>query len=274
MRYLYVIIVIFFLFGCNRKDDSTSSNEYAAKFVRELNKSDTFRYEFPLGRDGKPDSLTYDYLKNFGEETGIPSLEKGYDSIAIQIRFECFLFNRIKIVTLRHNREKWSAELAEIEGHFNEITGTNESFSKVVVYEDPKSGWIKFINDIFDLKVLTIEDATDLPGYKPGRVNDGCAIDVCLTTKNTYRYYYYNNPDAYSEFWQANNMVAIEKLLYSEFSVLSEWDEELMARLRKNREEKESRLKEDGKSGKLPKVIEVTLDDIPDTIGPVQKDER
>lgn len=42
-----IVFISFLFLSCNQKDDLAEPDAYAAKFITELNTSDTFRYEFP-----------------------------------------------------------------------------------------------------------------------------------------------------------------------------------------------------------------------------------
>ncbi|HMU46025.1 MAG TPA: hypothetical protein PKC72_06635 [Chitinophagaceae bacterium] len=224
MRILISFTIIAFLISCHSKDDSAEPNEYAAKFVKELNTSDTFRYEFPLDSSyftNDIDSFQYHSKKNYEKWLRLKSLEKGIDSIEIRISHGCALESRWWMIIFNHDKHKWVAEIFLVKDRFNLVEEKIDSASRTIKYDKPKSGWVNFINKLFELKLLTIEHETIIPKKEYNSPADGCGISFEVATKNSYRHYSYNNPELQSnKFWQIKNMIAIEKLLYNEFEEL------------------------------------------------------
>lgn len=210
------------------KDDSAVPNEYAAAYVRNINPTDTFLRDFPVKESGKFDSLRLFYLTRFEKSLGLKSLDKGFDSIQIHILFGWSIISRDKLIILTHNGKKWNAELLEVEQHYNPVKDEIDSISRRIAYPTPKSGWVKFINKLFELKVLTIEDCHKIPGFNNSLPTDATGIDIEIATKTAYRFYGYIEPDDYiDKYWQAANIVAIKNLMYAEFSVIKNWDKEV-----------------------------------------------
>lgn len=237
MKYLFAILFSVILLSCKQKDDAGVPNEYAAEFVRELNDRDSFLYEVPSSRSKKYDSILLEQKKAIEEDLGLLPLDKGFDSIQLRIFIGGFVESN-KLVILKHAEKKWSAELIMYGEIFREAKWVYKYKILKKLSANPKSGWRKFINDLFKLKILTIQDPHQINGFEFGRVFDGWGIDVIMATKNVYRKFGYGNPDEYPEYWQAVNMVEINNLLFEEFETLQEWkkeDEEKIRRIRGSR---------------------------------------
>jgi hypothetical protein len=254
--------ILLFLFccgfvACTTKDDSAVQNEYAADYIKNLNLSDTFLYDIPIDSRGEIDSFSLNDLNNFERLTGLKSISKGFDSIEIRIAFVCYMKGPEKMVILRNQNKRWDAELSEIYPYSDGALSWRglDSIKRKIVYERPKSGWIKFINQLFDLKILTIEHEFKIPGFQYQSVMDGCAISVEVSTENVYRFYGFANPKLYTkQHWQATNMIAIEKLLYNEFKTLGIWDKETEHQTKMRIKELENRHKNGTKKVKIEEI--------------------
>jgi len=269
MKVILYFLLSISLLSCKSKDDSAAPNEYAAKFVKQLNPTDTFLFDFPVDKNGQYDSRTKHLLDEFDQQLGLPSLEKGFDSIQIRFGYSYEMDGTEKLVILKNDGKKWIAELSEVYVHFDPVKFKIDSsrITRKIAYRSPKSGWVKFINKLFDLKILTIEDNDKIPGFKPSYAMDGWGIGIELATKKAYRFYNYDNPDMYANrYWQAKNVIAIKDLLYHEFSILSKWDKEKEEKRKIRMAEKERQLNEESKSGKKVKIQEVNLKNPADTI--------
>lgn len=241
MRLLYTISFLFLLFSCNHKDDAAEPNEYAAKFVRELNTSDTFLFDFPFfynRRIEKIDSTYYYQRQEFERMLGLQDLKNGVDSIHIRMGYEVVLMSEFLMLELTNKEKKWIAEVSLIKSHFNIEKERVDSFSRIVKTDSPKSGWIKLINRLFELKVLTLEDEKIIPRDKYVSVADGDGIDFEIATSNAFRAYGYSNPEVQSkDFFQVRNILEIKKLLFSEFGLLNKWDKQIDENFKKGIEE-------------------------------------
>jgi hypothetical protein len=246
------------ILSCKTKDDSSVPNEYAAKFIKELNPTDTFLFDFSVNKKGVFDTLDWYYLKEFEKHLELPSLEKGFDSIQIRIDFDCVRNTRESLVILTNDGKGWMAELSNVHYHYSENMKV-DSITREVINAIPKSGWINFINELFDLKILTIEDNYKIPGFEYSVPNDGCGIGIEVATKNVYRFYSYDNPSLYDEkHWQAANVIAIQNLLYEEFDILKIWDNQTEEARIKYVAEKERKREENRKSGKKVIIYQIT----------------
>ncbi len=258
MKAFFIFLLSLILLSCKTKDDSAVPNEYAAKLVRLLNPTDTFLYDFPVNKEGKFDSLNQQLLNEFEGYLDLKPLENGFDSIQIRIDFDCVKNTRESLIILTNDRKKWIAELSNIHYHYSE-NGKVDSISREFINTIPKSGWVKFINKLFDLKILTIEDNHKIPDFEYYMPADGCGIWIEIATKNVYRCYGYDNPSFYdTKYWQTANVIAIQNLLYEEFNILNIWDEQTEKALLKYVAEKERKREENRRSGKKGIIYEIT----------------
>lgn len=225
-RYLTLLISIsvFVIHSC-KEDDSAKPNVYAAKLVSQLNVTDTFLFNFPL-ENGQFDTIAMSYLRWQEGSLKLPSLQKGFDSLQIRIWYGCDMSGD-RLVRLIHDGKNWKAELSELikEGGGNEGEAklTDISFSRTIQTRSPESGWIKFIDSLFKLKILTLPNEYDIPNFDLQLPTDGCGVGIEIATKNAYRCYAYRNPDIY-DYWQTKNVVQILKLLSAEFNI-TQWPE-------------------------------------------------
>lgn len=236
-------------------DKSNEEPNYeAAAYVSGLNRSDTFRYEFAVDRKGQLDSFHYDSKARIEKLLRLSSLEKGFDSIQIRINYACVMGDEMLVIlTNKHN--KWSAEISKLTYHYNytneETGGVLDSMSRTIKYCTPESGWRNFINKLFELKILSIEDNYKIPGFYYAMPTDGCGIVIEIATKNVYRFYSYDNPDMYSgQYWQAKNVLDIVRFINKELAIKTRYP---------NEEEYSEQIID---STKQPKIPEIELQDI------------
>lgn len=271
MRLLVFILFSAFLVSCYSKDDAAEPNEYAARFVRGLNTSDTFRLDIGGPRHPTKKTIDSSFLitqEQYKRWTGLSSLKHGADSIEIRVDYGVALFSEYVMIILRHDRHKWTARILRIKEHFNIEKERVDSISVKAKYDRPNSGWVKFINELFDLKILTIDHQNIIPLEEYSSASDGDGLGFEFATKNVFRFYYYSNPEIQNKkFWQVRNVLAIKKLLYQEFDVLRKTDESIeydfKSGVKKRLKELEERNK---KKSPVIKQTEITIENIPDTI--------
>jgi hypothetical protein len=147
---------------------------------------------------------------------GLESTEKGFDSVQIRIWYDCINTPHF-LVGLKNTNGKWKAELCRII-YPPTWQRSGDSISGKIIQGSPKSGWPKFISQLFNLKILTLPNDYEIPNFKYDAVTDGCGAEVEIATKNTYRFYAYNNPELY-KYWQTKNILLILKLINEEFEI-------------------------------------------------------
>lgn len=274
MRVLYTISLLFLLFSCNHKDDASEPNEYAAKFIKELNTSDTFLFEFPFfysHRTEKIDSINYFQRQRFNRMLSLQDIQNGVDSIHIRMVYEIVLIPEFLMLELTNREKKWMAEVSLIKSHFNIKEEKVDSFSRIVRTDFPKSGWIKLINKLFELKILTLEDERVISRDKYVAIADGDGIDFEIATSNVFRAYGYSNPEyQLKDNLQIRNIIEIKKLLFSEFGLLNKWYKQIIDDFERGTEEdgNEEKIKnhnsENRSKGNI-KINEMTIQDVGDT---------
>jgi hypothetical protein len=177
-----------FLCSCQH-DDSSSPNPYAAKILAQLNPTDTFLYERP-----KWDPIDSQIQKHQLTYLRLESLEKGFDSVQVRIWYGCPLGPGDLLIILKNSKSKWEAEVCKI-AYPQTWKHWGDSIARITFKGSPKSGWTKFINQLFDLSILTLPDEKQLKNLHYGIPTDGCWVEVEIATKNSYRQYGYGNPD-------------------------------------------------------------------------------
>ena len=245
-----------------KENDSAKPNLYAAEILSQLNVADTFLFDF-MQKDGTLDTSSLEYLRWQEKWLDLPSLHKGFDSIQIRIWYGCFLTGD-RLVALIHNGQRWKSEISELIFHGGGEQGPSrypDSVTRVTHFKNPESGWISFIDSLFTLKILTLPNDYDIPGFIPNYPMDGCGIAFEISTRNAYRCYSYANPDLYDH-WQVKNVLRIINLLSSEFNI-TEWPERSPT--------KEDEEKRKSKSDSIITIRELTLPE--DTLNSAKKKE-
>jgi len=211
-------LLLAILTSCTSQDDAAVPNAYAARFVRELNTSDTFWFEFPFSfndRLNKIDSSNFFQRRNFEKIIGIENLEKGMDSVRIRMFYSWALISEFLMLELKNTEGEWNAEVSRVKIHFNNEKEVIDSYSRKVMTDCPKSGWVKLINQLFDLKILSLDDEKIIPRDMVASMADGEGIDFEIETHSTYRSYGYSNPASQpEEIWQVRNLNRIKEILW------------------------------------------------------------
>jgi hypothetical protein len=218
------VIFLFVLISCKEKDRPT-------QMVAQLNPTDTFLFEFPK-RNGVVDSSFHNEYLLFQKSVGLQYLEKGFDSIQIRLWYGGS-FTGHRIVILSNKNGKWIAELSKvtytINPNYKRKSSDNywEEYipSRNIEYKTPKSGWEKFIKELFRLNILTLPNEDDIKGFKRADYTDGSGILGEIATKNVYRAYSYGEMDSDLEkYEQLQNISHILKLIDEEFGLEKLWD--------------------------------------------------
>jgi hypothetical protein len=240
---LLYLIFLFFLIGCKQKDRT-------AENIRQLNTSDTFRYEFSVNSKGQFDSGEYTSKLFIEKNLHLQSLEKGFDSIQIRVYYGCVIGQEWRVILINKNK-RWSCEVSKMIYYHNEKKAILDSVSRTIEYKIPKSGWNKFFNKLFELKILSLEDNNRIPGFHYDIPTDGCGIGIEIATKGVYRFYSYDNPEMYSDkYWQARNVLDMLRFINKELAIKTDYPNE------------EEYSEQTTDSTKLPKIQEIELQDI------------
>jgi hypothetical protein len=212
--YPLIIFITSTIFSfCRSKTDASQPDFCAAKFISELNPTDTFLFDLP-----KNDTSILRLKRKNDRLLNLPSIENGFDSIQIKIYFGCALGVDF-LVTLSNSNRKWTAELSKPE-YDNSSGGEIRRASRKIIYADPKSGWKSLIRELFELKILTLPDDDDIPNLEKQYPSDGCGVAVEIATKKVYRIYNYENPYMYiKEHLEPQKIMRIIGLLANEFDL-------------------------------------------------------
>jgi len=187
-RYLLVLLCI--ALSCNQPD-----NGYIQAFTEHY----------------KGDSLYTDTGVTTGEVTpaylqkkrrlerlfGLTYLEHGFDSLAIRL-WAGLLPGRTppaQVFNIQNVKGKWSGELISYRFTYNDNFSNDEIDSTKIVERksiQPAGGWTLFINTITELGILSMPDATKVPGY-PNAMDVGF-VTIEIATRNVYRCYRYQDP--------------------------------------------------------------------------------
>lgn len=156
----------------------------------------------------------------------IDSLHDHFDSLQIRLwnigglspGHELYLVTKIK--------SKWTGTYFDLQPDTNYISGkgTREFLTGPIPLDiqqskaiQPKIGWIKFIDSLITLQVMTLPDMEEVPGMKV-KWTDSPYMIIEFSTKDKYRFYEYSSPDLYMDsFWQAGKAVKIQSLFYTQF---------------------------------------------------------
>lgn len=156
----------------------------------------------------------YRIAKEYQKVAGLDSLEKGYDSIQIRIWGGHSQSLESHILIVSYNK-KWQAKLITIAYAIDSKSRSHKFNNKRSRIVRPASGWEAFVKKLFDLRVYTLPDMSQL-GLSSGE--DGVSYTVEVGTKNSYRFYSYWSPEMYQdEYPSARSMYNIIQLVETEF---------------------------------------------------------
>jgi len=227
LKFLLLILVSIF-FCCNKKDSGDEPNEYAAKMVSQLNSSDSFRRDYIRINTRYEDSANKTDKRILDSSLKLSSLENGFDSIQIRIWYGCPQCKEDMFVILKNEDKSWSAQISKLKITSLDSNCPDFRFCYSYYYKNktqlkkPRSGWKSFIDSLFNLKILSMEDQGWPPNFFPGHTDVG-GMFVELATKNTYRQYKYIDPRTWKgsdpNYWKAENVIKIMRLLNKEFDI-------------------------------------------------------
>jgi hypothetical protein len=149
------------------------------------------------------------------QKLGIVDLTNGYDSL--QIRIYCgYAFKRdVQLIVLKNDTHSWTGVIYGFllpEDKRKDSAMAGETQVKQVT---PGSGWNRFVQQLFDLDILSLPDYSAIPGYETG--TDGDAVTIEIASKNHYRIYRYPEPlSAQEKISQAKRVEQIFDLLEKE----------------------------------------------------------
>jgi hypothetical protein len=207
MRHLHLVLTLL-LFSCVGQTDSRK-NEFIAEIPRHDNGDVDLFYKLTLDKS---------------QQLNLDSIQTGYDSIQIRIWYEYSLTKTRKLLVLKNMAGVWEGRkyIMTVDWDWQAIRDSIESVESTTVV--PVSGWDKFTEELFDLKITSLPNMDDIPGLEDGWF-DGVTYNVEIATKYQYRFYGYHLPDKFQdEFWQARNMMSILNLVKRELKISWEFE--------------------------------------------------
>ncbi len=212
MRKVKLILSISILFFASCKAQTISSKSPSA-FSDTTTKP--FKKEIPTYDNGRPD-IFYNLAKAKQKQLDLDTLENGFNNLEIRVWYDFSLVRDRKLVVIINKGTNWTATIYNLIVNWDGQTET--IISKNIKQVTPKSGWTNFSKRLMDLKILTLPNQLEIPGYGGGM--DGRMYNVEIATKNQYRFYGYWEPQEYKDkFWQAKNMDDILTLFKTELGV-------------------------------------------------------
>jgi hypothetical protein len=215
---LFCSILFGLLIGIVACDSQTSVPSIDLK---EQQSSAAFVNEIPVYKSGRRQGQLdgyYKYLKEDAYALKIDSLELGFDSLQLRIWLGHDLAIKRNLVIIKAYQGKWHAELLTfwMENDESGKWHVARKENKAIV---PQSGWKRFLDTLSELKILTLPNSGDIPGYDGCGATDGINYFFEIATVNRYRFYYYCNPDySLPRFWQAYNVWTFATFLEKEFN--------------------------------------------------------
>lgn len=202
--YFLTIILLFFLAACSEVEMPRNLDRVPpADFVKEIPIEKTGRNQ------GEPEGI-YQYVNEVASKLHLDSLELGYDSLQIRIWLGHSMAIEKGVVVLRFFEGNWNGYLISywMKGGLIE--------RKTVKSVKPGSGWNNFINQLYQLQILTLPNQDDLKDCG-GCGGDGIGYEFEYATAKKYRFYSYCNPDLYkAECMYAVTVIKIADLLEKE----------------------------------------------------------
>ncbi|MEZ5043302.1 MAG: hypothetical protein R2828_25625 [Saprospiraceae bacterium] len=194
------LILILIICGCNGQSKQIETE---------------IKKEIPTWNDGEVD-LFYKLIKQKREQLKLRDLEEGFDSLQIRIWIDYSLIDFRELYTFEYQNNKWTGVyyFMRADWNSNDLTETITETERKII--NPKSGWTDFSNKLLELEITALPNMRDIEGLVDGWT-DGTTYNVEIGTKSNYRFYSYHLPDKFTEFWQAQNMVEILKLIEEEF---------------------------------------------------------
>lgn len=217
---------IFFLFLFASSCDTNQSVDKKQNSPLPIFKSSDTIIETDLSR-------ATEYYKSFyisrnwpiGQEK-IDSLVSSFDSLQIRLWELGGLYPSSKLYIITKKNSKWSGFCYQMEAENKYATGDSSvKYLKGPMQLEvknakrifPKSGWVKFVDSLLNLNIMTLPDMAEIEGMKiPWTDANGTIVEVA--TNENFRFYSYSEPLHFADsFWQARKMAKIQSLFFTEF---------------------------------------------------------
>ena len=190
------------------------SNPQRARIERDLIKSNNDSLIVILPETHRADPYLQAIKEKWSRTLGLDKIEAGSSATEIRIWEDLKAFSG-QVFIINYNNGNWTAYMynynynVSIGSYPDSLSGERKELG------EPKSGWMKFLNKLLDLKILTLPSHESLLNYNVP--SDQLFVRVEIAKKNYYRLYEYPNPYDHQNFESAQNMVQILQLVKKEF---------------------------------------------------------
>lgn len=189
----------------------SSCSNYRGQDKNVISQNDPFVKSIPTDNKGNP-IKAYEFKTALSEKLKLNSIESGFDSIKLRIWFSPLNTDSIYMLELHNaNKSKCFARVWKYKLKFSDNRQFIDSAYGEIYQTSPKSGWNFLLSRLFELGVTTMPDGDKL---KRITTTGSAGIAVEVSTKTSYRFYHYLDPDIYDEsITEARNMKLILQLL-------------------------------------------------------------
>lgn len=220
-KFLISIFIFSILYSCDTKQNSakpeskpdSSDKSIGATTANDLTRASNFYQHI--------------YIKNktLTRQVKIDSLNYHFDSLQIRLWNTGGLFQNHQLYLITNKNSIWSGTYFNLQPDTNYINGqgSNEFLKGPMPLEikrmksvKPKLGWAKFVDSLLSLNIMTLPDTDEVPKMKV-TWTDASSTIIEVSTHNKYRFYSYYSPEQFVDsFWQAQKVVSIQSLFYTE----------------------------------------------------------
>lgn len=207
MNYIAIFLTTAIVFLSCKENQKLHEDLYQLNTPQDTN----FKKEIPAN------CYTYVADKYKEEQLGLEYIESGYENFQLRLWVDYALYKGRELYIIRNKNGKWSAEVYKMMTE-RSLEIEDSIVSKQIKSLVPKSGWDYLLTNLVNLKVTTLPDMENIPGFT-GTVDDGVDFNIEIASKYQYRYYNYHSPEYFQDkYWQAKNMVQIVKLIRTELN--------------------------------------------------------
>jgi len=185
MKCLWLLLVVTLGVNCkNSENTRINSNGEKNTFIIELPKAG-------------PD-LYYQFSKSINEQLSLKELEKGVDSLELRLTEHAEITNLYTTHVLKLISNEWKG----YRYHYWKALGRDWksiNIDSMIMYAYPEVVRVKVksaLDSMLAEGLMELPSQHDIKGFE-SRVSDGTTYYFEIATKNRYKFYYYNTPEAY-----------------------------------------------------------------------------
>src|SRR5688572_23438842 len=161
MLTFYSILTLTICFFAACKGHSNSGNQ----LLTFVDTTKPFKKEIAKYEDGSL-SIFYSLAKAKQQQLGLDNIENGFENLQIRIWYDFALVREKKLVIITNRDTSWTATVYDLQVDWDGHTET--ILSKNLKQMTPRSGWANFSRKLLDLKIVTLPNQNDIPGYYQG----------------------------------------------------------------------------------------------------------